>query len=311
MENQIRYAQIDPNGLCNAGCWFCPIAYFGNPKEAVNQMTPDEFSNIIDQIQQNKGGIVSHQFNGIYTSHYNEALLYKHFEEMLQILRENKFGMMVLTNGTPLTPEKTDIINEYSDVVWGICINAPIWENEELFSKRTGMKPNLFHKLYDNVKYAHDNLKNKRLLSVQINGHNKASGALKGEKFPDIEEDELERQWNKAKEYFPNANVFQQPHLIDRVGLIDEYISSSPFIQPEKKVIGCQGKRDTEWLHINAQSELFLCCNDFHMEYKYGNLKDNTLEELWMTDTHKQLIEKAANEICKNCTSAIYELSHI
>lgn len=307
MENQIRYAQIDPNGLCNAGCWFCPIAYFGNPKEAINQMTPDEFANIVDQIQMNKGGIVSPQFNGMYTSHYNEALLYKHFEEMLQILRENKLGMVVLTNGTPLTHEKVDLINEYGDVVWGLCVNAPIWTDEELFSKRTGMKPNLFHKLYDNVKYAADNLKNERLLSIQINGHNKESGALKGPKFPDITPDELDNQFNRAKELFPKVNVFKQPHLIDRAGLIDEYISSSPFIKKDKKVIGCQGKRDTEWLHINANSELFLCCNDFHMEYKYGNLKDTPLIDLWMSKEHKELIHKAGQEICASCTSAIWE----
>ena len=68
---QIRYAQVDTNGLCNAGCWFCPVAYEGNPKEYVNQMTPEEFRNIIHQIHSNKGGIVSEAFNGIYMSHYN------------------------------------------------------------------------------------------------------------------------------------------------------------------------------------------------------------------------------------------------
>lgn len=307
METQIRYAQIDPNGLCNAGCWFCPIAYFGNPKEAINQMTPDEFANILDEIEKNKGGIVSTEFNGIYTSHYNEALLYRHFEEMLKILREHNFGMMVLTNGTPLTPEKTDIINRYGDVVWGVCINAPVWTDEVTFSKRTGMKPNLFYNLRENVEYAYNNFTNKNLLSIQINGHDKNSGALKGPKFPDIREDELQKNWARAKQLFPNANVFQQPHLIDRVGLIDEYISSSPFIKKDKKVIGCQGNRDTEWLHINANSDLFLCCNDFHMEYKYGNLKNNTLKDLWMNEEHKHMIQNAYQIICKNCTSAKYE----
>lgn len=304
----IRYAQIDPNGLCNAGCWFCPVAYLGNPKESVNQMTPDEFRNVIQQIHENKGGIVSPQFNGIYTSHYNEALIYAHFEEMLETLREFRLGMVVLTNGTPLTPVKTDIINKYQDVVWGVCVNAPIWTDAELFHKRTNMRPELFQKLKDNVDYAYHNLINKRLLSVQINGHNKASGALKGPKFPsDLHENELEEQFQEASRLFPNANVFRQPHLIDRVGLIDEYISSAPFVKKDKKVIGCQGKRDTEWLHINANSELFLCCNDYHMEHKYGSLKENTLQELWMSDKHKQVLEHAWGSICQNCTSAIYE----
>lgn len=307
MENKIRYAQIDPNGLCNAGCWFCPVAYLGNPAHGINQMTPEEFRNIVKQIHDNKGGIVSEQFNGIYTSHYNEALLYSHFEEMLETLREFKLGMVVLTNGTPLTPSKVNLINKYQDVVWGLCVNAPIWSDEELFVKRTNMRKELFNKLKSNVQYAADNLINKNLLSIQINGHDRESGALKGDKFPDISPDELDNQVQAAKDLFPNVNVFKQPHLIDRAGLIDEYISSEPFIQKDKKVIGCQGKRDSEWLHINANSELFLCCNDYHMEHKYGNLKETPLEELWMNENHKKVLEHAWGTICAQCTSAIWE----
>ena len=205
---KIRYAQIDPNGLCNAGCWFCPVAYEGNPKESINQMSPEDFRNIIQQIHENKGGIVSPEFNGIYSSHYNEALLYRYFEEMLETLREFKLGMIVLTNGTPLTPDKVDIINKYQDVVWGVCVNAPVWSDAELFAKRTNMKPNLFQKLKINVSYAYTNLKNKNLLSVQINGHDRESGAIKGPKFPDISDTELDEQVAVAKSMFPNANVF-------------------------------------------------------------------------------------------------------
>jgi len=303
----IRYAQIDPNGLCNAGCWFCPVAYIGNPKESINQMTPEEFRYIIEQLVSNKGGIVSEEFNGIYGSHYNEMLIYRHLEEMLKILREYRLGIVVLTNGTPLTPDKTDLINKYQDVIWGLCVNAPIWTDPELFAKRTNMNKSLFGKLLENVRYAYENLDNKNLLSIQINGHDRESGALKGPKFPDISPIELDTQVAAAKALFPNANIFKQPHLIDRVGLIDDYISSSPFVHPDKKVVGCSGKRDTEWLHVNANSELFLCCNDYHMEYKYGSLKENSLEELWMSSKHKELMEKAWGGICKTCTSAVYE----
>lgn len=307
MDTKIRYAQIDPNGLCNAGCWFCPVAYLGNPKEAVTQMSPEDFRNIIKQIHDNKGGIVSPEFNGIYTSHYNEALIYAHFEEMLETLREFKLGMAILTNGTPLTPAKTDLINKYQDVIWAICVNAPIWSDEDLFVKRTKMAKSLFQRLKDNVEYASKNLVNKHLLSIQVNGHDRESGALKGPNFPDISPTELDEQVAFAKSLFPDVNVFKQPHLIDRVGLIDDYISSSPFIKKDKKVLGCMGKRDTEWLHINANSELFLCCNDYHMEHKFGNLKDNILQEIWMSDRHKEVLEEAWGSICTSCTSAIFE----
>ena len=305
--SQIRYAQIDPNGLCNAGCWFCPVAYIGNPKESINQMSPEDFENIIQQIDYYKGDIVSDKFNGIYTSHYNETLLYRYFEEMLQTLKKYNLGTVILTNGTPLTPDKVDIINKYQEVVWGLCVNAPIWTNKELFAKRTNMHENLFERLKENVSYAHDNLKNKAILSVQVNGHDRESGALKGPKFPNIADTELDEQVAAAKVLFPNANVFKQPHLIDRAGLIDDYISSSPFVHKDKKVVGCMGKRDTEWIHVNANSELFLCCNDYHMEHKYANLKEITLKDAWGSIKHKEVLQHAWGTICNSCTSAIYE----
>src|SRR5210317_67586 len=199
---KIRYAQIDPNGLCNAGCWFCPVAYIGNPKESINQMSPEDFENIIRQIDYYKGDIVSDKFNGIYTSHYNETLLYRYFEEMLQTLKKYNLGTVILTNGTPLTPDKVDIINKYQEVVWGLCVNAPIWTGKELFAKRTNMHENLFERLKENVSYAHDNLKNKAILSVQVNGHDRESGALKGPKFPDISDTELDEQVAAAKVLF-------------------------------------------------------------------------------------------------------------
>lgn len=305
--DQIRYAQIDPNGLCNAGCWFCPVRYIGNPPEHITQMSPDDFYNIIKQIHDNKGGIVSEHFNGIYTSHYNETLLYRHFEEMLQTLKEFGLGTVILTNGTPLTPDKTEIINKYPETVWGLCINAPVWTSSELFVKRTGMKEHLFDKLIQNVYYAHDNLKNTRIMSVQINGHNHESGAIKGPKFPDISLDELDKEFEHASKLFPKANVFKQPHLIDRVGMIDEYISSEAFVHPEKEVVGCMGNREKEWIHVNANSDLFLCCNDYEMEYKYGNLKQETLKDVWGSPKHQQMVQNSYQNICKSCTSAVYK----
>ena len=214
---------------------------------------------------------------------------------------------MVLTNGTTLVPKKVDMLNEYPDVIYGICLNAPIWTDRDLFAKRVNMRPQLFDRLLENMDYAYANYNNKNALSIQINGHDRESGAIKGPKFPkDLDEFELDRQVAAAKQRYPDINVFKQPHLIDRVGLIDEYISSENFIKKDGEVIGCNGKRDTEWLHINAKGDLFLCCNDYHMEYKYGNLNHQKLEKVWMSPQHKMVMKASYGEICAQCTSAIF-----
>ena len=42
----IKVVQLDPNGLCNAKCWFCPVAYGGNPKIGQKNMDFDALKNI-------------------------------------------------------------------------------------------------------------------------------------------------------------------------------------------------------------------------------------------------------------------------
>jgi MoaA/NifB/PqqE/SkfB family radical SAM enzyme len=147
----INFIQIDPNGLCNAGCWFCPVSLIGNPKEHINQMSPELYEDIIRQISELKGDLVNPSLYFVYASHYNEVLLYRYFEQMLQALQKYNLTLCVLTNGVPLTPNKIDLINKYPGVVSQIAINAPVYE-KRLFSKRTGMKEVLFDTLISNIK---------------------------------------------------------------------------------------------------------------------------------------------------------------
>ena len=191
---KIKMAQIDPFSYCNAKCWFCPVRYTPNPKEAIKHMEPELFEKIISDLVQEKreDGLVASDFHFIYTAHYNEVLLYKHFEEMVKILKKYNIKTYVLTNGVPLTPEKTDIIKANTDTVVGICLNVPAFERE-IWSKRSGMSGTLFDRLINNIKYAEeqlDALTSKKMLSLQINSATnnsfweKGGWLTKGENFP-------------------------------------------------------------------------------------------------------------------------------
>src|SRR4030095_495084 len=138
IEQKIVHAQIAPNGICNSKCWFCPVAYVPNPERGKKVMPIELFESVIKQLVENRGKLVSENFNYIYTAHYNEVLMYPHFQEMLEVLRKYKLGTMVLSNGTPLTKSRIDIIKEYTDVVWGICLNMPAIE-PDVWATFTGM----------------------------------------------------------------------------------------------------------------------------------------------------------------------------
>lgn len=299
----INFIQIDPNGLCNAGCWFCPVSIVGNPKTHIGQMSPELYENIIRQIHELKGDIINPHLHFVYASHYNEVLLYRYFEQMLQTLQKYNLTLCLLTNGVPLIPAKIDLINKYPGVVSQIAINAPVYE-KRLFQKRTGMRESLFDTLMSNIDYAQQNLYNPNILLLQINGINEHSNIIKLENFPNLEPDELKNQVELARRLFPNIKITEQWNLIDRAGLL-EGVMENPL--SSGKAIGCSSKRDEEWLHVTSKGEVFLCCNDYNMDYIFGDLNTQLLKEIWESERRKEVLQKAFNGICNSCSVAIFK----
>lgn len=332
---KIHQMQLDPYGVCNARCWFCPVRYKGNPTEGKEVMSPELLRKIIENIieeREKEDGLVHKHFGGFYTAHYNEILLYPHFEELLKICQEYRLCFMVLSNGIPLTPERVDLIVKYRGVVNGICLNIPAFE-PEIWSLRSGINIKQFDKLISNVKYAMEQLPDmvqNKSFSIQVNGSNEYSFSDKGgwlDKGPEFPSDmdldpytgELATQVNKAKELFDGLQVFPVPSLIDRAGLLDHVMTNKDSIKrnlqqnnEDKKVIGCGngwevGGRPIGWIHVNAAGKVFLCCNDYDMEVQFGDFKTQELADFWGKDEHIQKIQESYETICRNCAAAIFE----
>jgi hypothetical protein len=332
---KIHQMQLDPFGVCNARCWFCPVKYMGNPQSGKEVMSPELLRKIIENLieeRDKEDGLVHKHFGGFYTAHYNEILLYPHFEELLKICQEYRLCFMVLSNGATLTPERVDLIVKYKGVVNGICLNIPAFD-AETWSKRSGINIKQFDKLISNVKYAIEHLPNmvqNKSFSIQVNGSNDNSFGDKGgwlDKGPDFPSDmdldpttgELATQVNKARELFPNMQIFPVPSLIDRAGLLDNIMTNKSAIERNlmrndttKKVVGCGngrevGGRPVGWLHVNAAGKAFLCCNDYDMEVQFGDFKTQQLSDFWGTEEHIKKVEESYETICRNCASAIFE----
>lgn len=327
---KISMAQIDPNGLCNSECWFCPVAYSPNPEFAKKNMPIELFESIIKQLIDGKGTFVSESFNFIYTAHYNEVLLYKYFPEMLEVLRKYKIKTIILSNGLPLTKNKIDLIKDYQDVVYGICLNIPASHKEE-WAKLTNKPESMFSKIIDNINYAIESLpemiKDKNL-SIQVNGINKMSLTEYGgfitklSNSPDFDLDvdsgSLSKEEAGFKQLFPLLNIYQMPSLIDRAGHLDKHniITNIDAIKEKskrdnKRVVACgngaqYGGRTLNWIHINANGDTFICCNDYDFETIFGNVNQKNIEDIWMSLEHKEMIVKSYNTFCTSCSAAVW-----
>ena len=328
---KIAMAQIDPNGLCNSGCWFCPVAYSPNPAQAKKNMPVETLENILQQLSCGKGEFVAESFDFIYTAHYNEVLLYKYFEEMLQLFRKYNFRTMVLTNGTPLTPAKTDIIKKYEDVVYGICFNTPSADAER-WSKLVNMPASMFEKVKSNIAYAMEQLPEmvaEKRMSIQINGMNEMSLSEYGgwldllPKAPALDltmgTGSLARELKDFTALFPGLQMYEMPHLVDRAGHLDkhEVITNINGIanhakKGKSKVVGCGngrevGGRPNGWVHINANGDMFICCNDYDFETVFGNVNDKPIRDIWMSKEHIDMREHSYKTLCTTCAAAIWE----
>lgn len=329
LSTKITDAQIDPFGFCNAKCWFCPVRYQKNPIHAAKHMPVDLMDKILGNLASEKtspNGVVSPNFRHFYTAHYNEILLYKHLEQMLELSRHYGFMTMILSNGVNLTEEKVEILARFKDVISGINLNIPAFE-EELWRDRSGVVSVDFSDVVAGVKRtmkAFPEAVANGSFSIGVNiptEHSlfESGGWMKlGPNAPKIDlsiEGEQFQQIKLAKTLFPKLTIYPVSSLVDRAaflsdaGVIDNSDAISRFKVGGTKVVNCSNGekgRIYGWLHVNALGEAFLCCNDYNFDYTFGSFVETDLKKLWFSNRHGEMIQRALGTICKNCASAVW-----
>ena len=320
-KHKIKNVLIDPNGLCNAKCWFCPVAYAGNPVIGKSNMSIETMEDIFKQLHEGIGDFVSPEIK-FWPFHFNETLLYPQFEEMLKLYSKYNFKMALFSNGVNLTVEKINIILKYPETIDRIVLNIPSAFEEE-WAQFTGFNIKLFNKLINNLKYLEENkkfLKN-TFIMIQVNGVNdnslyKNNGSMKllANNLNidlDMENGSNAKTVKYFKEKFTKFAITKDVNLSDRVNVLQklnvfsnqEYIKS----QDKTKIVGCELERDIDWLHISSKGDIFLCCEDFNFETICTNIKDKTIKEIWYSEERKNMIQDSFNGFCKNCVRAIWE----
>jgi radical SAM protein with 4Fe4S-binding SPASM domain len=325
----IQYVQLDPNGLCNAKCWFCPVAYEGNPKSIQQNMSVEMLENILKQLADGRGDFVEKDMWRIVPYNFNEILLYPHFEEMLVLFKKYGFKMPISTNGVALTKSKVNTINKYPESVHKILLNVPSAFPEE-WSKYTGFNEKIFDKVINNIQYAIDTLdfltSQSKIQFIFNHIDEKAVSGEDGfielmENSPlidlNIDSGTAARTVKEFKKIFPSISHVENHEVLDRLGFLERLniFTNAKFItenlkKGKTKVIGCHFDGDSQTenvLHINADGGVHLCCQDFNLESVYMNVKDATLKEIWHSQKRRNAINEAYSTFCQDCQYAVWE----
>lgn len=318
----IKVLQLDPNGLCNSKCWFCPVAYEPNPIIGRKNMPIEDIENVLKQIRDGIGDFVDPNYTVFWPSHFNEVLLYPMFDEMVDLYKKYNFPIIIFTNGVNLTKEKIDIINKYPGIIQQITLNIPSAFPKQ-WSKYTGFNEKIFDKLINNLDYTYSNLDKKIQFCIQVNNFNEDSLFDNGgtieilNKAPEInldnESGDLAKTIEKFKSMYPGINVFSDNANVDRVSYLKNAMvfSNEKHLNKvsdngKKRVVGCIEKRAEEFLHINANGDVFLCCCDYGFETIFGNIYKQSIKEIWNSIERKTMVEKSFNEFCTKCALAIW-----
>jgi radical SAM protein with 4Fe4S-binding SPASM domain len=165
-----------------------------------------------------------------------------------------------------------------------------------------------------NIRYAIDTLPQERI-SLQINGINESSlvhTELMGN-APDIDLDDntgdTATAYKEMTELFPEIPISVNSSLVDRAGYLDVRRIMKNKITGKGKVVGCNnmGSRPDTWIHINANGDVFICCNDYDFETVFGNVNEKSIKEIWESQERKDMIAHSFDSLCKTCVHAIWE----
>ena len=250
---------------------------------------------------------------------------------MLELYRKYNFKTYILTNGIALKKDRVDMMVKYPDVIQGILLNIPA-SDPDTWSEYVKKDKKLFNTVVKNVQYAQKKLNHLTEKEwgfvLMVNGIDNRSLTKNGgwidllENIPKLDLDEnsgtLKKQVDGFKIIFPGLQITESHHLYDRAGNLEKFkiFTQKPAIEKYlklegKKVVGCNGgigvrSRTDEWIHINPNGDLFICCADYDFETIYGNINKTSLKEIWNSKERADMVDAAYSNMCTKCSAAIW-----
>lgn len=275
-------AQIQTRTACNARCAFCPNTTVGDDLSQ-GTMEWDLFRKIVDEMCQ-------HPMDEIHPFLMNEPLWDKDLPEKIRYICERKHPktqVKINTNASFLTQETAERL-----------IDSGL---DKLNISFHGVRPEVYEFNMGNLKYApmlRNVLRFKELLDKRT-GH-KPKFSITMVKTRDIVEDKK------------NIRAFWKQHGI--------HCNFRPLGNRNNKDVEMKGINWDEWhpytwckrlftqIYILFNGDCVLCCCDWNRTTTLGNLRHNTIEEIWNGPAYRRVRDQFLNHDRKDllCGTCLY-----
>ncbi|MDX1631376.1 MAG: radical SAM/SPASM domain-containing protein [Thermoanaerobaculia bacterium] len=281
----LKYVSLEAHTVCNQSCYFCPVSVA--PREA-HFMPTEQYEEIVSQLAAYRETI-----EAVFMISYNEPTVDKRWVDQVRSIKEAGLPPATLTNGTGLTPERVDAIEEMGGLRF-LSINLSTVNREKYREDRGG---DHLEKVLRNLEYAKDRRVAEEMDIVVLG----------------VGDDVHQRDFDQIRERFSGSR-FNVKHFVvnDRAGYLQIGLRAPK--DSSKELCGCDhmGSRPLQHLHITPRAECILCCQDYNESVVVGDLSTMTVEEVLtgpeMARARRQVygIEEApADFICRDCKFAL------
>jgi len=277
------HLDIELSGICNLKCNFC--FQNGLINEPLGLMEYDLFKKIIDEGIEKGLCAIKLQIRG--ESFLNPKL----FECISYAKKKGIMDIQLTTNSTFLSEENIyKILNSELDV-----IILSVDNNHE----------SSYDKKYEKKNYSSVEQNIQSLLHMRKQkGKKRPWVRLKTSVFEN-KVDIYKKTKNDIKERFTEADVI----IISRIHNLRNDMPAYPDLFENYTLNPCTYLMQR--LAIFWNGDVTVCCMDYNNQFKLGNINNNSIEEIWMSDKLNRFRSIHANnerkrmEICKNCHACI------
>lgn len=268
--------EIQFNNKCNSNCLICP---YKDMNYLYHKMSNELFERFLNQIDENKLKRIIPYLN-------NEPFLDEDFINKVKKIRE-KFKNVEIEISSNVSKIKEEDVIEMKKL-----------EITELRLSVFGYKKDTYKLMMPYLNYEKTFEKLKMISRIMRNAKTIVSIVMIDDgKISEKEFIDMEIMCNKL------GFDFKRWGFLDRSDNV-RYKSNNIY---NEKVSSCEQNRPLERMHILSDGRVIFCCQDWSHLLVVGNIKDNSISEIWNSQEYNNIRDSLYNKekdspmICKKC----------
>ena len=276
MNDYPKVIEIQFHNKCNSNCLICP---YKDMNYSYDDMSDELFEKFLNEIDESKLKRIIPYLN-------NEPFLRPNFLNRVKEIRKRFKNLEIeISSNVSMIKEK--------DVLEMKELNIT-----ELRLSVFGYEKETYHKMMPCLNYEKTFEKLEMISKIMKNTNTIISIVM-------IDNGEIkETEFQNMKQLCEKLGFnFERWGFLDRSNNV-KYKSNNVY---NENVSCCEQNRPLERMHILSDGRVIFCCQDWSHSLVVGNIKDNTIEEIWngtkYTSARKSLYDKDKESpmICKKC----------